>query len=281
MGTESCALGTRTSPGDSTVGHCGIPFDNMEVRLQSVPDMKYLVTDTIMLNGKKVSCPRGEIQMRGPSIFKGYYKQADKTEGTMDKDWLLSGDIGRINPNGTVSIIDRKKNIFKTAFGEYIAVEKVEDTYKMAPPVNQLWVYGNSYKTKIVAVVVPDTRWTVDQLKAHNLWQSTGEKPFTPEFAKKFTTVAGANKPLLTKLLLAEMKKVEGSLSKIERVQGILLETKIDDDPQGLMQGFHVDNGCLTPTMKLRRPNLLNRYRDQLKGLYTTLGEPPKPNEEW
>lgn len=128
--TETSALGTVCNADDKNFGHCGIPYDNMEIRLQSVTEMNYLVTDTIkqVIKGKtvKVSCPRGEVQMRGPSVFQGYYKQEDKTKETItESGWLMTGDIGRINPNGTLSIIDRKKNIFKTAFAEYIMTEMI------------------------------------------------------------------------------------------------------------------------------------------------------------
>merc|ERR1711881_414819 len=142
---------------DTTVGHNGTPPFAAEIRLQDVAEMNYTSKDETEVDGVKINTPRGEIQVRGEVIFKGYYKMPEKTKEVMTEDgWFCTGDIGRINPNGTLSIIDRKKNIFKLSQGEYIAVEKVENTYAKSAWVNQIWVYGNSFKPKIVAVVVPD-----------------------------------------------------------------------------------------------------------------------------
>jgi long-chain acyl-CoA synthetase len=97
--------------GDTTMGHCGPPFPDCEVKLRDVPEMKYLHTD---------ENPRGEILVRGPNIFSGYYKNEEATRETLSDGWLMTGDIGRFNPNGTLSIIDRKK-IFLNCLKENIS----------------------------------------------------------------------------------------------------------------------------------------------------------------
>lgn len=74
--------------------------------------------------------PKGEVVMWGPSMMAGYFKNPEKTaEAFHDGDWLLSGDVGMILPNGALKIVDRAKNIFKLSQGEYIAPEKLENVY--------------------------------------------------------------------------------------------------------------------------------------------------------
>ena len=78
---------------------------------------------------KEDPTPKGEVMLWGPSIMKGYFKNPEKTAEAFHNDWLLSGDVGLVYPNGALKIIDRAKNIFKLSQGEYIAPEKLENVY--------------------------------------------------------------------------------------------------------------------------------------------------------
>lgn len=99
---------------------------------------------------------QGEVLIRGLSVFKGYYKNEEETKAVMTSDgWFHTGDIGQWNPNGTLSIIDRRKNIFKLSQGEYIAAEKLEVIFGLSPLIMQVWIYGDSKQSCVVAVVVP------------------------------------------------------------------------------------------------------------------------------
>jgi len=73
--------------------------------------------------------PRGEICFWGPSVMKGYFKNPEKTKAAFHNEWLMSGDVGMVLPNGAIKIFDRAKNIFKLSQGEYIAPEKLENVF--------------------------------------------------------------------------------------------------------------------------------------------------------
>jgi len=269
--TETTGGSVVTSQGDHNLGHVGVPLCGVDIRLGDIPDMNYMTTD---------ENPRGEIMIRAPSVMLGYLKNPEKTAETIVDGWLYTGDVGRINPNGSLSIIDRKKNLFKTAFGEYIAVEKIESAYQKAPAVGQLWVYGNSFKSFIVAVVVPDALWAKSALKSKGFWTDDGDDEPTPgthEFSEKFATIAGENMEMLKDEVFKSMKEQQGALKRYEHIRDIMLEVNLDE----LLQGFNVENNLLTPSFKLKRPMLLNRYVDELKKLYEVNGEAPKADEHW
>jgi len=271
--TESCASATVVQTDDIALGHVGGPTDVTEVRLVDAPECGYLTTDE--------PHPRGEVQLRGQSMMNGYYKNDEATAKVLNKEtgWFSTGDIGRINPNGTLSIIDRRKNLFKTSTGEYIASEKVEGVYGMAGLVGQIWIYGNSFKSFVVAVVVPDAQALVAKFKENNLWSEEDSKILvaTREFAARFKEVCDANQETIKKWTMEDMKSVSGGLKRFEKIKDIHLEFEIDD----LLQGFNVDNNLMTPTFKKKRPQLLRRYVDDVKAMYTANGEPPNEDENW
>lgn len=237
------------------------------------PECGYLTTDK--------PYPRGEIQLRGAQMMNGYYKNEEATNKVLNKEtgWFSTGDIARINPNGTISIIDRRKNLFKTSTGEYIASEKVENTYLRAGMVGQVWVYGNSFKSFVVAVVVPDAQVLVEKLKESGKWTEEDAKitVATKEYAARFKEVCEANKDLVKKAVLEDMKLYEKELHRFERIKDIFLEFEIDE----LLQGFNVDNGLMTPTFKKKRPQLLAKYVADVKKMYADNGEPPNDDENW
>lgn len=119
--TESCGASCITLPNDPIPGHVGGPLPCVNIRLRDIPEMGYTIEDT--------PYPRGEVCFRGPQVFLGYFKNPEKNSETIIDGWVHSGDVGVILPNGSVKIIDRAKNIFKLAQGEYIAPEKLENVY--------------------------------------------------------------------------------------------------------------------------------------------------------
>jgi long-chain acyl-CoA synthetase len=112
--TESSAMCAILPPEYLRLGAVGIPVPCAEIKLVSVPDLNYSSSNN-----------QGEIYLRGPSITQGYFKRDDLTKETITEDgWLMTGDIGQFNEDGTLSIIDRKKNLVKLSGGEYIGGSK-------------------------------------------------------------------------------------------------------------------------------------------------------------
>eukprot|EP01069_Polyplicarium_translucidae_P008500 Polyplicarium_translucidae@DN3228_c0_g2_i1.p1 len=158
--TETMGGSFITRPDDPVKGHVGGVVPNQEFRLESVPDMNYKVTQ---------NPPCGELCVRGPAVTPGYFQNTAATAEALDSEkWLHTGDIACILPNGSVKIIDRKKNIFKLSQGEYVAPERVEAACQQAIIVAQAFVYGHSSKTSVVAIVVPDEDASRRWLAAHD-----------------------------------------------------------------------------------------------------------------
>jgi len=102
--------------------------------------------------------PKGEVCFWGPSNMQGYFKNPEKTAESKSNDgWIFSGDVGRINKDMSLSIVDRAKNIFKLSQGEYIAPEKLENIFVQSTYVQQCYVYGDSLKDYTIAFFVLDT----------------------------------------------------------------------------------------------------------------------------
>ena len=161
--TETSAAAFMTLNNDHPVfGNVGSPFVATEFKLESCPELEYTTED--------IPCPRGEICIRGECLFKGYYKNEEETKAVMDADGFFhTGDIGRLNSDNSLSIIDRKKNIFKLSQGEYVAAEHLESVYEEVPAVQQIFVYGNSHERYLIGIVGLDPILALQEMKSIGL----------------------------------------------------------------------------------------------------------------
>jgi long-chain acyl-CoA synthetase len=248
--TESACVISKTVASDFTTGHVGAPAPCCEIKLVDVKEMKYTARD--------VPYPRGEVCVRGPSVFVGYYKSKAQTDEVIDPDgWLHTGDIGTWLPGGRLKIIDRKKNIFKLAQGEYVAPEKIENIYARNKFVAQSFVYGDSLQAFLVAVVVPDEEVLVPWAKERGLMSSSSSS----SSGKPTTTFAAlCALPQVKQHLLKSMIHTgqEGGLKGFEQIRAVFVAS----------EPFSVENGLITPTFKLKRPQALERYGKEIKAMY-------------
>ncbi|NXL61400.1 ACSL5 ligase, partial [Chordeiles acutipennis] len=240
-GQTECSAGcTFSMPGDWTTGHVGAPLACNIIKLEDVEEMNYFSSNN-----------EGEVCIKGPNVFKGYLKDPEKTAEAIDKDgWLHTGDIGKWLPNGTLKIIDRKKNIFKLAQGEYIAPEKIENVYIRSAPVAQVFVHGESLRSFLIGIVVPDPETL-------------------PEFAAKLGIKGSyenvCKNPAVKKAILEDMVRLgkEAGLKSFEQVKDLHIHTEM----------FSVENGLLTPTLKAKRAELVKLFQKQIEALYSSVQE--------
>uniref|UniRef100_A0A672H8D3 Long-chain-fatty-acid--CoA ligase n=1 Tax=Salarias fasciatus TaxID=181472 RepID=A0A672H8D3_SALFA len=237
-GQTECTAGcTFTLPGDATSGHVGVPLPCNHVKLVDVEEMNYFAS-----NGE------GEVCIKGKNVFKGYLKDPEKTAEALDEDgWLHTGDIGKWLQSGVLKIIDRKKNIFKLAQGEYIAPEKIENVYVRSEPVAQVFVHGDSLQSSLVAVVVPDPE-------------------VLPGFAKNLGchgSIEELCKDKVKKAIVSDLIKLgkEAGLKSFEQVKDVHLHP----------EQFTIENGLLTPTLKAKRAELKLLFQPQIDKLYANM----------
>lgn len=147
--TETTATGIRTQPGEGfdQIGLAS-PFYNYELKIVSVPDMGYSATD---------KPPRGEMCLRSPACARGYYKDPEASAKVFDADGFVhTGDIVVEEQPGKVRIIDRLRNMFKLAQGEYVSGEAIESVLNRSPAINCSFIHGNSTQPYPLAIIVPE-----------------------------------------------------------------------------------------------------------------------------
>ncbi|REC75581.1 long-chain fatty acid--CoA ligase [Chryseobacterium elymi] len=221
---------TETSPVISVnsfdkmkIGTVGRPLDNLQVKIQE----------------------DGEITVKGPSIFKGYFKAEDLTKEAFTEDgFFKTGDIGHIDSEGFLQITDRKKEMFKTSGGKYIAPQTIENQAKASKFIEQIMVVGDGEKMPC-ALVQPDFEFAKNWAMRNNL--NIGSTP--AEIAKS---------PELKERIEKEIEGINEHLGNWERIKKIELTPEI----------WAIDTGLLTPTLKLKRKAIKEKFIDLYNKMY-------------
>lgn len=206
------------------LGSVGKPLDNLQVKIAE----------------------DGEILVKGPSVSKGYFNKPEQSQEVFTEDgFFKTGDIGHMDEDGFLVITDRKKEIFKTSGGKYVAPQIIENKAKASRFIEQIMIVGEGEKMPC-AFVQPEFNFVKKWAELHHL--DIGKTP--EEMAKN---------PKLKKRIEKEIDKLNGKLGNWEQVKKIELTPEI----------WSIENGMLTPTLKLKRKVIRERYI----GLYNKLYE--------
>ena len=221
---------TETSPvisvndmrnGNYRIGTVGRVIDNVEVKIAS----------------------DGEILCKGSNVMMGYYKDEEKTNEVIKDGYFHTGDIGHIDEDGFLKITDRKKEMFKTSGGKYVAPQVIENVIKQSIFIEQVMVIGEGQKHP-AALIQPN-------FEAINAWLiEKGEKEMTPNEI--------ASNPKVNEKVMADVNKANTQFAQWEKVKKIHLTLDV----------WSVDSGHLTPTMKLRRKIIASKYNSEIEAIY-------------
>jgi long-chain acyl-CoA synthetase len=212
----------------------------------SPPDRIRIETVGPALHGIEIRiADDGEIMVRGEVVMAGYWNDADSTRRAISADgWLHTGDIGTLDPDGYLRITDRKKDIIVNSGGDNVSPQRVEGILTLRPEIAQAMVYGDR-RPHLVALLVPDHEWArswaVENGKPDDMAELCEDQDFRRVFAKV-------------------LEQVNATLSPIEKVRRTLLSA----------EPFTTDNQMMTPTMKIRRHVVRERFGERLEALYHT-----------
>lgn len=212
---------SKVKPPDFKIGCVGTIIDCMEVRIAE----------------------DGEILTKGDSVMKGYYNNPEATAEAIDKEgWFHTGDIGELIEGKYLKITDRKKEIFKTSGGKYVAPQMVENKLKESKFIEQCMVVGENQKFP-AALIVPEFEALKQWAKDHGIDGSLEEI---------------SNNEKVYQLFEEEVNKTMESVAQYEKVKKFLI----------LSEMFTIDAGELTPTLKLKRKVINNKYKDKIERIY-------------
>jgi long-chain acyl-CoA synthetase len=220
--TETSPVLAVNTPAAHKLGTVGKPLSNVEVRIAD----------------------DGEILARGPSVFHGYWNRPDETANAFIGDWFKTGDIGSLDPDGFLSVTDRKKDLIKTSGGKFIAPQPIENSLKLNPLVGTAIVLGD--RRKFPAVLIAPFFPLLEDWARNNNVAFTSRDDLVSE-------------PRVRALFEGIVEDMNRNLARFEKLKKVLL---VPDD-------FSPESGLLTPTMKLRRRAVEERYRNLIEQLYT------------
>jgi long-chain acyl-CoA synthetase len=227
--TETSPVIAVNTPEHHRIGTVGRVLSNLEVRIAE----------------------DGEILVRGPSVFKGYWNRPDETEQAFVDGFFKTGDIGDLDADGYLSVTDRKKDLIKTSGGKFIAPQPIENTLKLNPLIGTCAVLGD--KRKFAAVLISPNFAALEAWAHEN----------NVQFASREELVANT---AVSDLYDGVVEQVNQGLARFETLKKVIL---VPDE-------FSAENGALTPSLKLRRRVIYERYQQQINDLYRKAETDPR-----
>ncbi len=188
----------------------------------------------------------GEILVRGELVMKGYWRNKAETDRTIIDGWLHTGDIGHFDDKGRIKITDRKKDLIVNDKGDNVAPQKVEGMLTLQPEILQAMVSGDK-RPYIVGLIVPDPEWALDWARGQGMRYDFSELQGNPQFRAA---------------VRAAVDRVNANISVTEKVR----QFEFADEP------FTIENGEMTPSMKIRRHVIRDRYKARTDGMYKASG---------
>ncbi len=219
--TETSPVISVNTPIHHRIGTVGKTLPNIEVRIAE----------------------DGEILVRGPSVFQGYWNRPEETANALSGGWFNTGDIGNIDADGYLSVTDRKKDLIKTSGGKFIAPQPIENSLKLDPLIGTAAILGDKRKFALV-IISPNFAALEDWAKERGI-----------AFSSRADLVANSQ---VQKLYEEIVDTANENLARFEKLKRVML---VADE-------FTIENGALTPTMKLRRRVIEDRYRQEIDELY-------------
>ena len=240
MTEVSSAIAVQEIPASNTatVGPCVL---SCEFKLRPVEGTNYDPTSEVE--------PSGELLVRGPVVFKGYYNRPDLENETFVDGWFPTGDVVKLTKENHIQIIDRAKQLVKLSQGEYLSLSTLNELYSMCDLLEFIYVYANSLYDQPVAVCFPKS----EKIKQ---WEAEGIKDVCTDRKVHKEIIEGLNKIF-----------VQRKLRGFERIKYIIVDTY---QPT-------IENGLLTPSMKPQFAALRKRYEQQITELYQQIAEKKIP----
>ncbi len=220
--TETSPVIAVNQPGKNKLGTIGLRLENTECRFAE----------------------DGELEVRGPGVFAGYWQKPEQTAAVMDGDWFKTGDIGSIDGDGYLSITDRKRELIKTVGGKFIAPQPIENKLKVSPLIGHVALQGDRRKY-VTAILSPNQASLEDWARGQGI--AVADR------------AALIREQRVIDRYQQELDRVNAEASPWEKVKRFRL----------VVDEWTIENGTLTPSMKLKRRVVAERYAREIDGLYS------------